>query len=164
MSSSSHLRLACGTVLAVTPLLDVANLYTTTYTRLIRLYNQSNALGAFPVLTEVLYFDRMQTLRIALREIDENGIESAADLTGLTPYLRLHKRQPYYEVGDAVVTADEELTVESPATDGLCYLTYDNDSVAVPAVGEYIAEVAFRDGDEYATFSHFKILSTRPDI
>lgn len=151
-------------VLTTEPILDVGNLYETSYTRFVRLYEMADAFGAFPVRTATLYYGRLHTLRLALRELDEDGYESAADLTGLTPYIRMHKRQKYYEIGDAVTTHDFALTVESPMTSGLCYVEFDNSTNTVPVVGEYVAEVAFKDGSNYSTFAKFTILVERCDI
>lgn len=164
MASSTRLRVACGTTLALEPVVDVGNVYETSYTRLVRLYEYADAPGAFPATRAKLYSGRLATLRLALREVDEDGFESAADLTGLTPVLRLHKKQKYYEVGDSVTTHDFDLTVESPATSGLCYVEFDGSTNSVPDADEYAAEVAFEDGSNYATFATFSLFVVRADI
>lgn len=163
MASNSYVRTACGLTVTVAPMLDVATMYEDTYTRVVRLYDVSGSLGALPASRATLYYGRLSTLRLALREIDENGFETAVDITSLTPYLRLHKRQQYHERGDYVMSLDFPLVKEVPYTDGLCYFEFDEgvDS-SVPVVGEYIAEVAYKSGDNYATFAMFTVYVKNP--
>ena len=148
----------------VAPLLDVYNLYETSYTRLVRVRDAAADLGALPRTRLTLKSDRLATVRLALVTADEDGAEQPADLTGLVPWLKLHRKMNFYHVRDAVPTTSLELVVESPAAAGLCYV--EMTPATVPDVGEYAAEVVMKDATtgQYATFAAFSLSVERCDI
>ena len=156
------IRVACGTVVTLEPILDVSNMYDTTFSELVRLYDHVYSPGALPTSRKKIYCDRKVTLRLALRRVDELGVEHTVDLTGLVPKLRLHQQQSYDQVGDSVDTTDFDLTIESPAVGGMCYVEIGADET--PYEGDYTAEVAFYDDPDYATFAFFTLKVEEPEM
>ena len=158
----NKIRVACGITVALEPVLDVSNMYTTTFSEFVRLYDYTYSLGALPRSRKTLYVGRKVTLRLALRRVNEMGAEEPVDLTGLTPRLLLHQQQRYDQVGDPVFMVDFSLVVETPAAQGMCYIEMGVGDI--PAKGEYIAEVAFFDPPDYATFASFTLSVEQPEL
>jgi hypothetical protein len=148
-----------GSVLAVEPVTRTSNLYERTFTHVVMVRQGNRPYGAENVNRLELVAGRDVTLRLRLVKIDEDGVYEAYSLTDITPHLVVTKIPVYGDtVDDSAV--DEDMTVESPNTGGLCYLTLA--AADVPEAGEYRAEVQLLVGSGEAqtvgSFGRFSIV------
>lgn len=148
-----------GRVIAIEPMTRYSNLYERTFTNLVMVRQGNLPYGAENVNVLELVAERDTTIRLRLVKIDEAGVAVPYDLTDITPNLVMTRLRLY---GESSVTPDldEEMTVETPATLGMCYLTLAADDV--PGAGEYKAEVQLVVGSgESQTVGSFGRFSVR---
>lgn len=105
-----------------------------------------------------LYKDRVATLRFSLVKRDYSGIDVPYSLESIDVVRFVLKLRPMFNetLGDAVY--DEEMTVEVPASMGLCYIQING--YDLPDAGEYFAEILLENDLGEATFSRFVLKVT----
>ena len=157
----SNIRVACGLSVAPTTILDSSNMYDTTFSNMVRLYDMSKTSGFIPLSRVTLVQSRVATLRLALRKTDDTGYEIPVDLSNLDPWLLLHSQKKYYQRGNTAVFP-YQLTVEAPASNGLCYVELT--ATDLFKEGNYTGEVCFKTGDDYAHFARFEIFVIESNI
>jgi hypothetical protein len=158
----NKIRTVCGQPVSLEPVLDLTNMYETTYSRTVRLYDQGYSAGNLPVSRVTLFQGRIATLRLALRRVDSDGLEQGVDLTGIVANVRFTGIPIYSNIGDTRTPIIKSLTIESPSTAGYCYCSILANTF--PANGDYTGEVVFGATPSFATFSRFSVLVVVPDI
>lgn len=148
-------RVVDGSLVITGPLTSIRNYYERSFSHVAIVKEGSSSSESYPSADFIYPLGKMSTLRLKLIRLD-GSYEVSHDLTGLTPVLSFRKL-PLYRTDWQEAEATIEMEVESPPSEGLCYVDFDGDELS--DLGTYEVEILLCEGENETRFSLLRAIS-----